>query len=94
MVVVCLNIYNLARLRLRRLRMSDSPILAEIKQLDIAQRIQLVEQIWDSVVDTEKSLGLSQQQRDEIDRRLAAHEASPDEILAWDDVTSRLESQP
>ncbi len=78
--------------------MPDPTFLAEIKQLDIDDRILLVGQIWDSVADdrsaeTEEPLGLSQAQKDELDRRLAEYEKSPEECLTWKEVKSRLRSQ-
>ncbi len=48
-----------------------------IEKLSIAERIALVQAIWDSIAGEVESLPLAEAQRQEIDRRLAAHRANP-----------------
>lgn len=52
-------------------------LLDEINQLDLAERIQLVEDLWDSVALHAAKLPLTDAQRAELDRRLALHQADP-----------------
>ena len=52
-----------------------------------------VEQIWDSIVAEEDGLEVTQAQKDELDRRLAAYEANPDEGAAWEEVKARLRAR-
>ena len=58
--------------------------------MPIPERMHLVEQIWDSIVEDEKQFELSDAQKAELDRRLAAHQVSPDRGSPWDDVKRRL----
>src|SRR5205823_6409693 len=51
----------------RRLNMA-TPILEDILQLSISERIQLVEEIWDTIVDAPEQLLLTEAQRAELDR--------------------------
>ena len=52
----------------------DISTLQEIQRLSVAERIQLVEDIWDSIATAPESLELTQSQRNELDQRLQAHQ--------------------
>jgi len=58
--------------------------------LTVAERIQLVEDIWDSISQTEEVLELSDAQRKELDRRIASHDARPDEAIPWASLRREL----
>lgn len=45
-----------------------------IRDLPIDERIQLVEDVWDSIAEDQQKLQLTQTQREELDRRLQAYE--------------------
>jgi putative addiction module component (TIGR02574 family) len=63
----------------------------DYSQLSIAERIVLVEDIWDSIVaESPASVALSENQRQEIRRRLEAHDAEPGSAVAWEQVRSEL----
>ncbi len=49
---------------------------SNIKQLPVDERIQLVEDIWDSIASDQSSLPLTSKQRAELDKRLDAYEES------------------
>lgn len=67
--------------------MSDSLKSLGIERLSIAERLLLVEALWDSIAaDTQ----LTDAQRVELDRRLADHEAYPDEVVSWEEVQSSI----
>ncbi len=70
--------------------MAQSSLPPEIRDLPIPQRVHLVEQIWDSIVEDEQAFRLTDAQKAELDRRIAAHEASPDRAKPWEDVKKRL----
>ena len=68
----------------------NSPI-SNFKELPISERIQLVEDIWDSIAEeTPVSLQLSVADRAELQRRLAAHKADPSSSIPWDEVRASL----
>jgi putative addiction module component (TIGR02574 family) len=69
-------------------------LLDELLKLSPAERIQLAEDLWDSVASDPKQLPpLSDAQRAEIARRMADHERDPATALDWDDVRKRLWSR-
>ena len=49
--------------------------LDELRQLPVPERIQLVEDLWDSIASDQHALALTPEQQTELDRRLDAYEA-------------------
>ena len=64
--------------------------LSDILQLSVAERIQLVEDIWDSIAAVPEALPLTDAERQELDRRLEAHARNPDEAIPWDELREKL----
>ena len=58
-----------------------------IERLSVAERLTLVEELWDSIA---ASTPITGAQRAELDRRLADHEANPDEVVSWEEVQSSI----
>lgn len=64
---------------------------AEYLKLSVSERIQLVEDIWDSIaVEATNTVELSQAQKAELHRRVAAHRADPSTAVPWEQVRSKL----
>jgi putative addiction module component (TIGR02574 family) len=64
--------------------------LSEILQLTIAERIQLAEDIWDSVAAFPEAIPLTDAQKEELDRRLQAYAGNPNEGISWDELKDKL----
>lgn len=61
------------------------------RTLAISERIELVEDIWDSIAEeTQGSVQLSPEDRAELHRRLAAHRADPSSSIPWQQVRENL----
>lgn len=61
------------------------------RSLPIEERIELVEEIWDSIAeDTAGALPLTAEQRSELDRRYAEHLAHPESSIPWEQVRASL----
>jgi len=65
-------------------------VAADLFSLSTPERIQLVEDIWDSIAVRPEMVELTPQIRSELDNRLAEHTQCPDDVLSWDEVRSRL----
>ena len=61
-----------------------------IDQLSLADRIRRVEEILESFGPDRESPVLSEAQRRELDRRLAALEANPEAVSPWSEVEARV----
>jgi len=55
--------------------MKEKEMIESLRELPIHKRIQLVEDLWDSIAHDQETLSLSDEQRDELNRRLDAYEA-------------------
>ncbi|MFH0907998.1 MAG: addiction module protein [bacterium] len=58
--------------------------------LSAPERIQRVEDIWDSIAEVPESVPLSDEQKAELDRRLDAYHRNPDEGSPWGMVRERI----
>lgn len=70
--------------------MSTSLKSLGIDQLSVEERLALVEELWDSIAEDSAAVPLTGAQRAELDRRLADHEAHPDDVVSWDDVKASI----
>lgn len=61
-----------------------------IERLGIEERLTLVEEIWDSIAADSAAVPLTQAQRDELDRRIAEHEANPDDVVPWGEIKTSI----
>ena len=61
-----------------------------IDKLSIEERLALVEELWDSIADSDAGLPLTDSQQAELDRRLAEHDAQPDDVVPWDQVKASI----
>lgn len=66
----------------------------DFRRLTIAERLQLVGDIWDSIAEeataAPDALPLSDAERAELDRRLAEHEANPGAAIPLDKALERI----
>jgi putative addiction module component (TIGR02574 family) len=67
--------------------------LAEITRLSAAERIQLAEDIWDTVAARPEDVALTEAQTQELDRRLEAYRQDPSAGASWAEVQQRVKQQ-
>jgi putative addiction module component (TIGR02574 family) len=65
----------------------------DISKLSVAERIQLAEDLWDSVAAETGDLPLTDAQIAELDRRLDDLERNPDAGESWDVVRARIQKR-
>ena len=68
--------------------------MADILELSVAERILLVEDIWDSIAEAPEMLPLTAAQKEELDRRLSAYHTNPGAGSPWHEVVTRIKSRP
>jgi putative addiction module component (TIGR02574 family) len=71
-------------------RMTMTNAFPELLKLSVAERIQLVEDIWDSIAAEPNAVPLSDELREELDHRLADQAANPGVGKPWSEVKARL----
>ncbi|MBD2164684.1 addiction module protein [Calothrix membranacea FACHB-236] len=71
--------------------MSSHPLLKiDISELSVAERIQLAEDLWDSILEQQEQLPLSEAQQQELDQRLESYQKNPANGSSWEEVKKRL----
>jgi putative addiction module component (TIGR02574 family) len=61
----------------------------ELLALPVDDRLRVVAAVWDSLPD-EAGIPVAPEQRVELNRRLDAYEANPNDLLTWDQVLEQL----
>ncbi len=64
--------------------------VAELLELPIAERILLVELLWDSIAAVPEAVSISDDLKTELARRFAEFEADPEAGSPWEEVRSRI----
>ena len=62
----------------------------ELFKLSAAERLELLEELWDSIADDDGVLALTDTQREDLDRRLAESDADPTGGFPWEEVRERI----
>ena len=65
----------------------------EIRQLSIAERMLLADEIWSSIVDDEPAMELPQVHKELLDRRLTDLAANSDKLIPWEQVMQRIQNR-
>jgi putative addiction module component (TIGR02574 family) len=63
-------------------------IITQVESWSVEDRLRLMEQIWEGLLNEGHEPGLTEEQRAEIDRRIAEDEAAPDDVVSWEEVRS------
>jgi putative addiction module component (TIGR02574 family) len=67
----------------------NKSLLNELLELTPAERIELAEDLWDSIA-PEDMPPLTEEQRQETERRYAEHVRNPSRASSWEDARARL----
>jgi putative addiction module component (TIGR02574 family) len=65
--------------------------IQRIKSLSVAERVELVEAIWDSIVEEYERLPITEAQSQELDNRHAEYQKNPGDTLTWEQVQDSLD---
>jgi putative addiction module component (TIGR02574 family) len=66
---------------------------ADVAQLPIAERLRLVEEIWDSIAEAPEALELTPDDKRLIDERLETRRRDPGAGSPWEEVFKRIASR-
>jgi len=67
-----------------------NPTLIDIQSLSIPERIQMVEDIWDSIVREPDHIPLTEAQKEELDKRLEAYYKAEQAGSSWIEVKAGI----
>ena len=57
-----------------------------INKMSTDERIALIQEIWDSLTTEQEQSPLTEAQTAELDRRLAAHDENPADVIPWEQI--------
>ncbi|HKR10514.1 MAG TPA: addiction module protein [Pyrinomonadaceae bacterium] len=63
------------------------------KNLPLPERLELLDALWESIVEEGYEPPLTTAQADELDRRLKAHQRNPDDVVDWKAIKTELDSK-
>ena len=67
-----------------------SSVRKEALSLSVADRLELLEEIWDSLTETPEAIPVTAAQRKELARRRRAHARHPSAPKSWSEVRAKL----
>jgi putative addiction module component (TIGR02574 family) len=70
--------------------MTPASVLPEILQMSEADQIELANAIWDSVVDENEPIQLTEAQKRLIDERLEDRKANPEDRRPWGEFEAEM----
>jgi putative addiction module component (TIGR02574 family) len=62
----------------------------ELFKLSAAERLELVEELWDSIADDDDALALTHEQRADLEQRLAEADADPTGGSPWEEAREHI----
>lgn len=68
----------------------QSQLTEAARKLSIADRITLVEEIWDTIAEENQAFELTDAQKRELDRRLESSQANPGQGRTWEDIKAEF----
>ena len=69
--------------------MELATMLREVDSWPVEDRIRLVQEVWDRLVDHGEGPELTEDLKAELDHRLAEDEASPEDVVSWEEVKAQ-----
>lgn len=67
-----------------------SLLKVDIAEMSVAERIQLAEDLWDSITENPEAVAFTQIQQQELDQRLENYHQNPTIGSTWEDIKQRL----
>jgi len=64
-------------------------VLTEVDAWSVGDRIRLMNELWDRLVDQGHEPELSEEEKAELDRRLTEDDAAPDDVVSWEEVKAQ-----
>ena len=64
--------------------------IVDMNELSIAERIELVEDLWDSIAEKPEAVVLSEEQKQILDERIKEYQEDSNPGSTWNEVTKRI----
>jgi putative addiction module component (TIGR02574 family) len=71
----------------------NTSVIEAARNLPLPERLELLDALWESIIEEGYEPPLSIAQAEELDRRLKAHEQNPDDVVDWGTIKTELDSR-
>jgi putative addiction module component (TIGR02574 family) len=68
----------------------NSELVSNAINLPLAERIELIDLLWESIAEQGYEPPLTAEQATELDRRLEAHRRNPGDVVSWDSIKESI----
>ncbi|HJP93746.1 MAG TPA: addiction module protein [Pyrinomonadaceae bacterium] len=68
-------------------------VIEAAKNLPLLERLELLDALWESIIEDGYDPPLTKAQEEELDRRLKAHKQNPDDVVDWETIKTELDSR-
>ena len=68
----------------------NSQIINDARELPLADQIELIDALWESISQKGYEPPLTPSQAAELDRRLEAHRRNPEDVLSWESIKQEV----
>jgi len=73
--------------------MKPEQIKLEVERLELSEKLILVEDIWNSIAESNSKLPMSPWQQKELDKRYEAYQKGDLELHSWDDINKSIQKK-
>jgi putative addiction module component (TIGR02574 family) len=70
--------------------MDPTTTLQAVQGWPVEEQLEFLFRAWDQLLDSGWKPELTEELREELERRLAAHQANPDNVLTWEQVVAHV----
>jgi len=70
------------------MRIEDIP---QFHELSVAEKILLVEDIWDSIADDEGNVPVARSHKEELDKRMQCYNSDPGKLLSFEELRVQVD---
>ena len=64
--------------------------MTKLHKLSTTEKIELAEELWESVLEDQNNVEITEEQREELNKRLAQYELDKEEGDTWEVVRARV----
>ena len=73
--------------------MRPNEIVKEIKKLNLAEKLLLIEDVWDSIAQSNLELPMPEWQKQELDKRYQDYKAGNQKLYDWQSVHEEIRNK-
>jgi putative addiction module component (TIGR02574 family) len=64
-----------------------------LRKLPLDERIEIAQMLWDSIAAEDPVEDLTEEEKSELDRRIAELDANPENVLTWEQIKASVQKK-